>query len=445
MMPVRLSAIVIGLLLADRAAAQPPQDNRPSHVPVPMPRGVDLQKLIAERLGLADQSWPDGISKLQSDLNRMLQQLRSGDPRAKSDTEQQLRQLLQNNPGLQERLREFARNNPQVFDRLVDSAIRENPEFQGKVDRDALLERLEQFARPQEGERRPRSPRPAERGPNRANPGRTPRRSTSTSDGDDDPAVEQYRQNIARNLSKLADRFDQNRLAPSLRESPAVNHLLERLANSGIDALGSGSAGEGLDAQLARWQRRFEGLRDWVPDKLPEKVLDYVPPTFSDLPRPNFRMPRIDLRGAGLPSGALRASGGLLDFAQFFLFALLFAAFGFVLWRLFGARAAEAVGLRRGLGPWPLDPAQVASRADLMKAFEYLSLLRCGEQARAWHHRAIAAGLGGTQPERRAAAERLAELYEHARYAPQQASALSDGAVLDARRHLTYLAGAGPA
>jgi hypothetical protein len=129
---------------------------------------------------------------------------------------------------------------------------------------------------------------------------------------------------------------------------------------------------------------------------------------------------------------------------QVILIGLVIAAVGVVLWRLVGARAAQAIALRRGLGPWPLDPARVASRAELIRAFEYLSLLRCGEKARAWHHRAIAAYLGGTEAQRRAAAERLAELYAQARYAPEVAT-LPDQAFTDARRHLTYLAGTGPA
>jgi hypothetical protein len=82
----------------------------------------------------------------------------------------------------------------------------------------------------------------------------------------------------------------------------------------------------------------------------------------------------------------------------------------------------------------------VATREELIRAFEYLSLLRCGEPARAWHHRAIAACLGGTESERRAAAERLAALYEQARYAP---AAGGEPDWTAARGPLAELAGAG--
>jgi hypothetical protein len=82
----------------------------------------------------------------------------------------------------------------------------------------------------------------------------------------------------------------------------------------------------------------------------------------------------------------------------------------------------------------------VATRQELIQAFEYLSLLRCGEPARAWHHHAIADRLGGTEAERREAAERLAALYEQARYAPAAGTEPDWSA---ARGPLTTLAGAG--
>jgi hypothetical protein len=82
----------------------------------------------------------------------------------------------------------------------------------------------------------------------------------------------------------------------------------------------------------------------------------------------------------------------------------------------------------------------VASRADLIRAFEYLSLARCGEAARSWHHRAIAERLGGAEEERRTAAAGLARLYEQARYAPADHPEPDWTA---ARRPLTFLAGTG--
>jgi hypothetical protein len=97
----------------------------------------------------------------------------------------------------------------------------------------------------------------------------------------------------------------------------------------------------------------------------------------------------------------------------------------------------------RQLGPWPVDPTHVRTPAELIQAFEYLSLLRLGPDARSWNHRAIAAHLGARSSEDqrwRLAAEELASLYERARYAPAVDSLPAD-ALVCARRDLCLLAG----
>jgi hypothetical protein len=89
------------------------------------------------------------------------------------------------------------------------------------------------------------------------------------------------------------------------------------------------------------------------------------------------------------------------------------------------------------LGPWPVDPAQINTREELIRAFEYLSLLRFGRPARSWNHRAIARRLGDQSQQ---AAEHLAGLYEKARYAPP-ADPLPEDELREARRDLCLLAG----
>ena len=93
-------------------------------------------------------------------------------------------------------------------------------------------------------------------------------------------------------------------------------------------------------------------------------------------------------------------------------------------------------------GPWPVDPAKVATRAELVQAFEYLSLLRLGPDARNWNHRVIASSLQNqdrTGPRGQAAGE-LASLYEQARYTPADET-LPAEAMASARRDLCLLAG----
>jgi hypothetical protein len=109
-------------------------------------------------------------------------------------------------------------------------------------------------------------------------------------------------------------------------------------------------------------------------------------------------------------------------------------------WKLLtDRRAAQTAAALAGwrLGPWPVDPSQVTTREELIRAFEYLSLLRFGRPARSWNHRAIAKRLGDQSAE---AAQHLAELYEKARYAPPT-DLLPDDEVRDARRDLCLLAG----
>jgi len=108
-------------------------------------------------------------------------------------------------------------------------------------------------------------------------------------------------------------------------------------------------------------------------------------------------------------------------------------------------RRPGLVLLRRGddgwrLGPWPVRPEAVRTRDELVRAFEYLALLLLGPAARTRNHEEIAAGLGEQDVSRRAAAERLAGLYEQARYAPPD-EVLPDTDLAAARADLSLLAG----
>jgi hypothetical protein len=98
------------------------------------------------------------------------------------------------------------------------------------------------------------------------------------------------------------------------------------------------------------------------------------------------------------------------------------------------------------LGPWPVRPEQVRTRADLVKAFEYLAFLVLGLAARPLNHLSLASDLAATgdMPARRDAADRLARLYERARYAPEE-EALPVDDLRTASHDLTFLAGVGPA
>ena len=90
---------------------------------------------------------------------------------------------------------------------------------------------------------------------------------------------------------------------------------------------------------------------------------------------------------------------------------------------------------------WPVDPLQVNSREDVVKAFEFLSISKCGDEAVNWHHLQIANQMGVKEPGNKDAADRLARLYEKARYAPAN-ELFDDMDIAEARARFSQLAGA---
>jgi hypothetical protein len=93
-----------------------------------------------------------------------------------------------------------------------------------------------------------------------------------------------------------------------------------------------------------------------------------------------------------------------------------------------------------GLGPWPIDPRQINTREDVVKAFEYLSVLICGMAAKTWTHNTIADALSELAATHGETAVMLARLYELARYAPLD-EPLSRVELMEARELVCGLAG----
>jgi hypothetical protein len=123
------------------------------------------------------------------------------------------------------------------------------------------------------------------------------------------------------------------------------------------------------------------------------------------------------------------------------LWLMVVGGAGFLLWRFKGGqRGKDRSGWRPG--PWPVSPTAVATRRDLVRAFEHLALLCLGRAAYHYHHLELAERLGALSggPQCRQAAAELASLYEQARYAPEEGP-LSNDEVTAARRDLCFLAG----
>jgi len=119
------------------------------------------------------------------------------------------------------------------------------------------------------------------------------------------------------------------------------------------------------------------------------------------------------------------------------------AVVGFLIWK-FLPMIREARNRRLqplpGQGPWPVDPRTIRDRASLVIAFEYLSILVCGNGAVVWNHMTIAEALRSALPQKEHLAEPLARLYAVARYTPLREEIPAE-AYAEARHCLCQLAG----
>jgi hypothetical protein len=169
-----------------------------------------------------------------------------------------------------------------------------------------------------------------------------------------------------------------------------------------------------------------------------------------DLPRSNSS--NRDRWGSDRPSrwGSSGSSSGLGSFdfggvqiSWLFILILLALIVAAVVWwkwnSLFTPQSALAFA-GDGPGGWPLDPRAINTREDVVKAFEYLSVLICGPGAKTWTHSTIADELTVLAATHGETAVKLARLYELARYAPLD-EPLTRLELLEARRLVCDLAG----
>jgi hypothetical protein len=225
-----------------------------------------------------------------------------------------------------------------------------------------------------------------------------------------------------------------------LRDSPAIQKAMAGLVNNagkgpGLDLIGTT---DNLFKAGAFFDNAFSFF---------ENTGGFHMPSWPGLRLPSFsfgRLPSFGVPAFGGPQGA----GGGAGLWQVVLWLGVIIAGGLILWQVLsrlktgGRDPAASAGWH--LGPWPVNPSRVATRAELIQAFEYLSLLLLGLPARTWNHRDLAVGMGGAATggsgERAKAADRLAMLYEQARYAPDAESSPGP-ALAEARRDLCFLAG----
>jgi hypothetical protein len=183
---------------------------------------------------------------------------------------------------------------------------------------------------------------------------------------------------------------------------------------------------------FAAWDQRMDRIGDRLA-KWGSHLPDFSWPKFGSSPRGPGRRSGPSVS----PTEATEGNSSVL------LLLLAVAAVALIVWAMLrrsglGLLRRTETGWR--LGPWPVRPDAVRTRDDLVRAFEYLALLRFGLAARSQNHREIADSLAEYESHHRAAAERLAGLYEQARYAPPD-EALPDAELAAARADLSLLAG----
>ena len=214
------------------------QDAHKSHVPVPLPTDVDPAKLFQERIQQA---------RMPADVADMVKQFAAN--RGTETAEAQIRRLLEGNPQLRDIL-----FNPAMKDQahgLIGEAILKSklpPGITPKLIQDQLdaLRQGEPI-----GASVPQSYTP-----------RAVNRPTL------DPAEQARKRELVNQMAQWAERFPRDKLPESVRNSPALMDLFQRLSASVTDALRNPDGSDGLDA-LAKLESRFQTVRDWLPKEMP--------------------------------------------------------------------------------------------------------------------------------------------------------------------------------
>jgi hypothetical protein len=205
----------------------------------------------------------------------------------------------------------------------------------------------------------------------------------------------------AERLVREASRFQS--LNPTLSRSEALGRAIQNLSHS-------------IGERDPRWQqladrtaRLRETLDRWRTGFDAEKlgfIKDLSWP--KGLPRPS--LPAVHLPESGLPPAPVGAAPTQPRAGKWpvFLGLLGLAAVAVLFWRLRSTARQVSRETEWRLGPWPVNPAAVTTREEVVCAFEYLSLLRLGRAARTWNHRTIAGQLARRGPVHRTAAGQTA-------------------------------------
>jgi hypothetical protein len=236
----------------------------------------------------------------------------------------------------------------------------------------------------------------------------------------------------------LVDNFNPNK--GPLADSPAFQDAVRELRRMPLNIEPPAADNAGWMGKFAQWTQGFTKSDVWPRADWPSMKKWRLPSTKS---LPKIQSP-ISAPSFGPAPNVTLPSATTLSRALQVLWIALIAAAAILVWKLLGGNIPGVGRLRKAgwrLGPWPVSPDAVASRQDVVRAFEYLSLLKLGPTVKSRNHIELAADLGPTTVDARQAANHLASVYEKARYTPAD-EPLSADAIAAARKELCFLAGA---
>ena len=190
-------------------------------------------------------------------------------------------------------------------------------------------------------------------------------------------------------------------------DSPAIKDMLAEF----IKGAGTGDGKSPLAGLLKDLKGDGRtGFKDWAKDNLPKDF------KFPDLglggPKGLPTLPKLPTAAPARPAldfgdlGSSWAPVALLVLVAAGAFAV-FVARPWWTGRTAGATPTPVPGL----GPWPLDPRTVTSRDALVRAFDYLSVLTLGAEARQYNHVTIAGELRRRVPAADDVADELGRHY----------------------------------
>jgi hypothetical protein len=225
--------------------------------------------------------------------------------------------------------------------------------------------------------------------------------------------------------------------SPALRDAAkdlpkfmSQDQQIERLANmmQGLEKEWNSSKSSNPNPTGMKLDKMFEGFK--MPD---------LNPTGSN--KPSIPKLPADSGGAPIRSATGNMEGGDSKGIATLLLLTVVGLLGFILWRRFrGANVKHLATTNSTPSSLSIDPLTIATRQDVVRAFESLSLSKCGQEAVNWHHRQIATAIGSKEPGHQQAVDQLAVLYEKARYAPANEQ-FSETDIAAARVQVCQIAG----